>query len=60
MTADKKMPDQQSLTGRAFGVVVLSTLDWEIMKPHLGVITAAIDAATPESLQFVDCGEFRR
>jgi len=60
ITADKKMSKEQNLKGRALAVVVLSTLDWEIMKPHLDKIVAAIDIAVAGSFQTVDCGEFRR
>ena len=60
LTADKKLSYQQNLTGRALAMVVLSTLDWEIMKLHLSRIVAAVDVAVPESFQVVDCGEFRR
>jgi hypothetical protein len=47
VTADKKLPKQQNLKGRPLALVVLSTLDWEVMKPHLSKIVAAVDAATP-------------
>ncbi len=60
VTADKKLPKQQNLEAKAFATVVLSTLDWEIMKPHLGLIVAAVDRATSGSYEFVNCGEFRR
>ncbi len=60
VTADKKLPKQQNLKGRHLALVVLSTLDWEIMKPHLSAIIDAVDAATPGSFQVVECGEFRR
>jgi hypothetical protein len=60
VTADKKLPKQQNLKENALAVVVLSTLDWEIMRPHLGRIVEAVDAAVPGSFQAVECGEFRR
>ncbi len=60
VTADKKLPKQQNLKGRSLALVVLSTLDWEIMKPHLSKIVAAVDAATIGSFQVVECGEFWR
>jgi hypothetical protein len=60
VTGDKKMSYQKNIKGRQFGVVVLSTLDWEIMKPYLDNIVAAVDAAVPGSVQNVDCGEFKR
>lgn len=44
VTVDKKLSYQQNLGGRALAVVVLSTLDWEIMKPYLSRIVAAVDA----------------
>ena len=60
VTADKKMSKQQNLQGRALAIVVLSTLDWELMKPYISRIQAAVDAAVPRSFQTVDCGKFRR
>jgi hypothetical protein len=60
VTADKKMSKQQNLKGLALAVVVLSTLEWKLMKPHLGRIQTAVDAAVPGSFQEVECGEFRR
>jgi hypothetical protein len=60
VTADKKLAKQQNLKERNLATVVLSTLDWEIMKPNLSKIVAAIDVAAPGSFQLVECGEFRR
>jgi hypothetical protein len=60
VTADKKLPDQQNLKKMALATVVLSTLDWEIMKPYLGAIASAVDAALSGSFQAVYCGEFQR
>jgi hypothetical protein len=60
VTADKKLSYQQNMKGRALALVVLSTLDWEIMKPNISKIVAAVDAAVVGSFQRVECGEFRR
>lgn len=60
VTADKKLPKQQNLRGRALAIVVLSTVEWEIMKPFVAQIQTAVDDAVPGSFQVVDCGEFRR
>ena len=60
LTGDQKLPSQQNLKKRALPIVVLSTLDWQIMKPYVSRIMAAVDVAEPGSLQVVDCGEFRR
>jgi hypothetical protein len=60
ITADKKLSYQQNLKGRSLALVVLSTLDWEIMKPYLSKIVVAVDAAVAGSFQLVECGDFRR
>jgi hypothetical protein len=60
VTADKKLSYQQNLNDRTLGVVVLSTVNWLIMKAYLSRIIAAVDIAIPGSFQAVDCGEFRR
>jgi hypothetical protein len=59
LTAEK-LPKQHNLKVKALAIVVLSTLDWEIMKPNFYKVVAAVDAAVPGSLQAVECGDFRR
>jgi predicted nuclease of predicted toxin-antitoxin system len=60
VTADKNVSYQQDLRGRSIALVALTSLDWEIIKPHISRILAAIGDATPGSFQLVQCGEFRR
>jgi hypothetical protein len=60
LTADKKMSKQQNLEKRNLAIVVLSTVEWVIMKPYIGTIQIAVDVAKPGSFQSVECGEFRR
>jgi hypothetical protein len=60
VTCDKNMSYQQDMKGRKIGVVVLSAQEWPIISQHLAKIREAVDAAVPGSVQFVDCGEFRR
>jgi len=39
-------------------LVVLSSIDWHILKENLQPIIAALGNATPGSFQEVDCGSF--
>jgi predicted nuclease of predicted toxin-antitoxin system len=58
ITGDKNMPNQQRLEGRPFAVLLLSTINWPVIEPHVEKISLAIDAAKPGTLHRVDCGEF--
>jgi hypothetical protein len=60
LTGDKNMPNQQQLAGRAFAVLIMSAINWPVIKPHLAKIVAAIDAATPGAVHTVECGAFSR
>lgn len=60
LTGDKNMPNQQQLARRPFAVLIMSAINWPVVKPHLAKIVAAIDAATPGSLSTIECGTFTR
>jgi hypothetical protein len=60
ITGDQTISYEQNLTGRRVAIVVLSPIDWHILKNHLPLIIAAIDSALPGALQSVDCGSFTR
>ena len=60
LISDKNMPNQQQLVGRPFAVLIMSAINWPIVKPHFAKIVAAIDAATPGSLSTIECGTFIR
>ena len=49
LTADKNIRHQQDLTGRRIAIVVLSTPQWPVVRLHLDMIAAAVNAATPGS-----------
>jgi hypothetical protein len=49
LTADKNIRYQQNLTGRRIALVVLSTPQWPLVRLHLDIIAAAVNAATPGS-----------
>jgi hypothetical protein len=60
VTGDQTLSYEQNLTGRRVAMVVLSSIDWHILKDNLPPILAALDNATPGSVQGVQCGSFSR
>ncbi len=60
LTGDKTLFQEQNLTGLKLGIVVLSSVEWDILKHHLPSIIAAIEKAVPGSFQEVECGGFSR
>jgi hypothetical protein len=60
ITGDKTLSYEQNLTARRIAIVVLSSIDWHILKENLSPILAALDNATPGSFQEVECGSFSR
>ena len=60
ITGDQTLSYEQNLSGRRVAVVVLSSIDWHILKHNLPPILAALDNAMPGSFQEVECGSFGR
>lgn len=62
VTGDQTLTYEQNLVGRTIAVVVLSTVEWDILRVHLPLIVAALDNARlgPGTFQTVDCGAFTR
>ena len=60
ITGDQTLSYEQNLSVRRVAVVVLSSIDWHILKDNLPPILAALDKATPGSFQEVECGGFSR
>jgi predicted nuclease of predicted toxin-antitoxin system len=58
LTGDKNMEEQQRLEGRPFAVLVMSAINWPVVRPHVQAIAAAIDAAHPGTVGEIDCGSF--
>jgi len=56
LTGDQTMSDEQN----PIAVVVLSAIEWHIIRHSLLAIQAAIDAAAPGSHQAIECGVFSR
>ncbi len=60
LTGDQTLTNEQNLSGRKIAVVALSSVEWDILKPHLPLIIVALDNARPGTFQDVDCGTFTR
>jgi len=60
ITGDQTLSREQNLTGRRVAIMVLSSIDWHILKDNLPPIVAALDKAVPGSVQEVNCGSFSR
>lgn len=58
LTGDKNMASQQRLPGRAFAVLIMSTIHWPVVRAHVHRIAAALDTARPGIVQRIDCGVF--
>jgi len=60
VTGDQTLSDEQNLTARRLAIVILSSIDWHILKNNLSSIVAALDSAVPGSFHAVECGTFSR
>ena len=58
LTGDKNMEHQQRLEGRPFAVLVMSAINWPVVRPHIDRISIAIDDARPGTVKTIDCGVF--
>ena len=58
LTGDKNLKNQQNLDGRPFAVLIMSAINWPVVKPHTDKIAAAIDEAQPGTVKMSDCGVF--
>ena len=39
-------------------MLVMSAINWPVVRPHIDKISVAIDAARPGTVQIIDCGVF--
>jgi hypothetical protein len=58
LTGDKNMQSQQRLDDRSFAVLIMSAINWPVVRPHVHKISAALDDARPGTVNTVDCGVF--
>ena len=54
VTTDRNIRYQQNLAGRTIAVVVVGVQQWPALKPHIALVVAAVDAATPGSYTEVE------
>ena len=60
LTGDKNMDKQQRLEGRPFAVLIMSAINWPVIRPHIQDIALALDQAQPGTVKTIDCGVFIR
>jgi hypothetical protein len=60
LTGDQSLRYEPDMSGRRLAIIVLSSVEWRIVKDHLPKMVAAIDNAAPGSVEAVDCGKFSR
>ena len=58
LTGDKNMDKQQRLEGRPFAVLILSAINWPVIRPHIDKISNALDSAERGTVKTIDCGVF--
>ena len=58
LTGDKNMEDQQRLQGRPFAMLIMSAINWPVVRPHIHEIAAALEQARPGTVKRIDCGTF--
>lgn len=58
LTGDKNMQNQQRLGGRPFAVLIMSAINWPVVRLHIHKISAAFDEALPGTVKMIDCGMF--
>ena len=54
LTTDKNIRHQQNMAGRTIAVVVIGIQQWPALQPHVGLVVAAVNVATPGSFTEVD------
>ena len=52
------MHKQQRLEGRPFAVLIMSAINWPVVRPHIEKISPAIDEAQSGTVATIDCGAF--
>jgi predicted nuclease of predicted toxin-antitoxin system len=60
LTGDQTVSYEQNLSDRQIAVVVLSAIEWHLIRHGLPAIQAAVNVAAAGSLQMIDVGTFRR
>jgi hypothetical protein len=56
LTGDKNMDKQQRLEGRPFAVLIMSAINWPVIRLFIPGISAAVDEAQAGTVRVIDCG----
>jgi putative NIF3 family GTP cyclohydrolase 1 type 2 len=54
VTTDKNLRHQQNLASRRIAIVVITHAQWPGLEPHVALVVAAIDKATPGTYEIVE------
>jgi hypothetical protein len=57
LTTDKNMRYQQNLAARKIAIIVVGKQQWPEVRPHVQLVVAAVNSATPGSYVEVDIPE---
>lgn len=60
VTGDQTVSYEQNLALRQIAVVVLSAIEWHIIRHSLPAVQSAVDSAVSGSLQLIQLGTFNR
>jgi len=58
LTGDKNLESQQQLVDLSFAVLIMSAINWPVVRPFVRQISVAIDDARPGTVATVECGSF--
>jgi hypothetical protein len=54
LTTDRNLRYQQNIADRTIAIVVIGVQQWPALRPHVALVVAGVDAATPGSFTEVD------
>lgn len=58
ITGDKNMPHRQQLKDRSFAILILSAINWPVVKPYVEKIASTVTIVEPGAVTLVDCSQF--
>ena len=58
LTGDKNMQNQRRLENRSFAVLVITAINWPVVRPYIAKISFAISQARAGTVSTIDCGVF--
>lgn len=58
LTGDKSLEHQNIIERLPFGVAILSTTNWPVLRRNLALVNAGIEACVPGTARLVECGGF--